>query len=41
MRGVINLLSHFATLRNRAVTILVATTGKADSSIAYGNHCKT
>lgn len=27
MRPVINLLSHFATMRNQATTLLVATTG--------------
>jgi hypothetical protein len=41
MRGVINLLAHFATLRNRAVTILVSTTGETVSSIACDYHCKT
>ena len=33
MRPAINLLSHFATLRNRATTILVSTTGKKDGVI--------
>jgi hypothetical protein len=38
MRGVINLLAHFATLRDRAVTILVATTGEACLFIACDYH---
>ena len=33
MRPAINLLSHFAKLRNRATTILVSTTGKKDTTI--------